>query len=59
MNNAAFRGRIERALAAGHLDITFSHTGDFDDKAKELTVRVQSATGGGCWIFMKREACTA
>ena len=55
MNNAAFRGRIDRALAAGTLDIAFDHIGDFDDDTKQLRVRVQSATGGGCWIFMRRE----
>jgi photoactive yellow protein len=54
MNNAAFKGRIERALAAGTLDIAFDHIGDFDDSAKMLHVRVQSAAGGGCWIFMQR-----
>ena len=55
MNNAAFRGRIDRALAAGTLDIAFDHIGDFDDDTKQLSVRVQSATGGGCWLFMQRE----
>lgn len=55
MNNAAFRGRIERALASGSLDIAFDHIGDFDDAAKALRVRVQSASGGGCWVFMRRE----
>jgi photoactive yellow protein len=54
MNNPAFLGRIERSLAAGSLDIAFSHVGDFDDGAKELDVRVQSATGGGFWIFLRR-----
>ncbi len=55
MNNAAFKGRIDRALAAGKLDIRFDHIGDFDDAAKALTVRVQSASDGGIWIFMRRE----
>src|SRR3954469_24507937 len=54
MNKAEFRGRIDQALAAGTLNITFSFIGDFDDPDKELDVRVQSATGGGCWIFMQR-----
>lgn len=55
MNNSSFRGRIEKAEAAGRLDIAFGYVGDFDDTTKELHVRAQSATGGGCWIFMKRE----
>jgi len=54
MNNAKFRGRIDRALAAGTLDITFSFIGDFNDPNRELDVRVQSATNGGYWIFMRR-----
>lgn len=55
MDIASFRGRIECALAAGRLDLAFDHIGDFDDRTKELRVRVQSASGGGCWIFMQRE----
>jgi len=54
MDNAAFRGRIERALASGKLDIAFSHIGDFDDRGRMLDVRVQSAAGGGSWIFLRR-----
>jgi photoactive yellow protein len=54
MNNAKFRGRIGQALAAGTLDIAFSFTGDFNDPDRELDVRVQSATGSGCWIFIRR-----
>ena len=55
MNNPSFRGRIDRAMAAGKLDIAFDFIGDFDDAAKALRVRIQSASGGGCWIFMQRE----
>jgi photoactive yellow protein len=55
MNNAGFKGRIDRALAAGKLDIKFGYTGDMPSETMELDVRVQSATGGGCWIFLKRE----
>ncbi len=54
-NNATFRGRIDRALAAGTLDIAFDHVGDFDDDTRLLHVRVQPAQGGGCWIFMARQ----
>lgn len=56
MDNDGYRGRIEAARAAGRLDLEFTHIGDFDDRERELTVRVQSATGGGVWIFMRREA---
>jgi photoactive yellow protein len=54
MDNPEYRGRIEQALAAGHLDLRFYHTGDFSDRTRELEVRVQPATGGGYWIFMRR-----
>ena len=55
MNNPGFVGRIDRAMAAGKLDIAFSYVGDFNDEGKDLRVRIQSATGGGCWIFIQRE----
>ncbi len=55
MNNPSFKGRIEQAAAAGRLDIEFGHIGDFNDADRELRVRVQSATGGGYWLFLKRE----
>ncbi|HIJ61701.1 MAG TPA: PAS domain-containing protein [Rhodospirillaceae bacterium] len=49
-----FLGRIERARAAGTVDIEFGVLGDFDAAAKELRVRVQSASDGGLWIFIRR-----
>nr|WP_294520692.1 PAS domain-containing protein [uncultured Rhodopila sp.] len=55
MNNPGFKGRIDKALAAGKLDIAFGFTGDMPTAAMDLDVRVQSATGGGCWIFLRRE----
>lgn len=55
MNQPGFRGRIERALARGKLDLEFSWTGDFSDRMRSVTVRVQSASDGGYWIFMRRE----
>lgn len=54
MDNGYFKGRIEKARAAGTLDIRFSFVGDFSDRNRELTVRVQSAKDGGTWIFHKR-----
>jgi photoactive yellow protein len=55
MNNPSFRGRIERALETGRLDIRFGYVGDFPAEEIEVEVRVQSATSGGCWIFIRRE----
>jgi photoactive yellow protein len=57
MDQPGFRGRIEQALAQGRLDLEFSWTGDFSDRMRSVTVRVQSASGGGYWIFMRREDC--
>lgn len=55
MDNPDFRGRVERARATGNLDLEFNHVGDFEDRDRELTVRVQSASAGGYWIFMRRD----
>lgn len=54
MKNGYFTGRIEKARAAGTLDISFSFVGDFSDHDREITVRVQSASDGGTWIFHQR-----
>lgn len=59
MDGPHYRGRIERAMAADRLDIEFGWTGDFADAERSMRVRVQSATGGGCWIFMQREEAAA
>ena len=54
MNNPNFRGRIDRAMAAGKVDIELVHIGDFSDREREIQVRVQSASQGGLWIFLHR-----
>jgi photoactive yellow protein len=54
MNNPHFKGLIEKARAAGTLDIRFSFVGDFADRNRELSVRVQSAKDGGTWICHHR-----
>lgn len=60
MDTDLYRGRLERALTASTVNIEFSHIGDFADRTRELRVRIQSAGGGGVWIFMSREnACGA
>ncbi len=59
MNNGYFLGRIEKARAAGTLDISFTFTGDYSDRDRELHVRVQSASDGGLWIFMQRPGLSA
>ena len=54
MNTPFFKGRIDAARAAGTLDIRFTFVGDFADRNRELTVRIQSASDGGVWIFHHR-----
>jgi photoactive yellow protein len=58
MNNGYFKGRIDKALKAGTLDISFSFIGDFNDRDRELFVRAQSASDGGYWIFIHRAAAS-
>ncbi len=55
MNNSHFKGRIEKARAAGTLNISFTFIGDFEDSDRELSIRVQSAKDGGIWIAIRRE----
>jgi photoactive yellow protein len=55
MDTPAFRGRIERAKASGKYDLEFGWVGDFSDRSRELRVRIQPASDGGCWIFIQRE----
>ena len=55
MNNAHFKGRIDKARAAGTLNISFTFVGDFEDSNRELSIRVQSAKDGGAWIAIRRE----
>jgi photoactive yellow protein len=49
-----FQRRLDRAVAAGTLDLVFEQLGDFDDAERELRVRVTSAAGGGLWLFIQR-----
>jgi photoactive yellow protein len=55
MNTPYFKGKIDAARARGDLDIEFTFVGDFADRERELTVRVQSAQDGGSWIFHMRD----
>jgi len=55
MNDLGFRGRVEHVCAAEHVDIAFRHTGDIDNGAKELTVRIQSAPEGSAG-FVRQDA---
>lgn len=54
MDTPLVRGRIERALAAGTLDVRMRHVGDFADRGRTLELRALSAAGGGFWLFLRR-----
>ncbi len=53
LDNGYFKGRIDKARAAGALDISFSFIGDFNDRNREIAVRAQPAKDGGTWIFIQ------
>jgi photoactive yellow protein len=54
MSDPKFTGRIADAREKGKLDIEFGWIGDFSDRSRALQVRVQSASDGGIWLFIKR-----
>lgn len=51
-----FRGRIERAMEAGPVNLEMGWPGDFGDPTRELRIRVQSSRNGGVWLFIGRDA---
>jgi photoactive yellow protein len=54
MGAAEFLGRIEQAKRLGTVDIELGWIGDFNDRDREMQVRIQSAADGGLWIFNMR-----
>ena len=54
MGTPEFLSRFERAHAERTLDVLFEHVGDFKDATRVLRVRIQAASDGGTWIFLKR-----
>ena len=55
MGSDSFRGRIQRAMAAGEVNLAFELPGDYSDPSRALHVRVQSARQGGVWICITRQ----
>ncbi len=53
MDNGHFKGRLEKARAAGKFDISFEFIGDFANRDSELSIRAQPSSDGGTWIFMQ------
>lgn len=54
MGGEDFLGRISAARARGTLDLEFGWIGDFADRNRAIRVRIQSASGQGVWVFLKR-----
>jgi len=50
-----FRGRIERAMDEGPVDLEFGWAGDFADPDRDLRLRVVSSHNNGIWIFIERD----
>lgn len=50
-----FRGRINRALEEGAVDLEFGWAGDFADRTRDLRLRVMSSNTDGVWIFIERD----
>jgi len=50
-----FRGRIERAMSEGPLDLEIGWPGDYGDPNRDLRIRVQSSRNGGIWLFVERD----
>jgi len=55
MDSDEFRGRIERAMADGRVDLEFGWVGDYADPRRDLRIRVQSADDGGVWLCIERD----
>ncbi len=51
--NAEVRGRIERALERGAIDLELGHGSGFTDPLHGLRGRMQPAGGGGFWLFLR------
>ena len=55
LGSDAFRGRIERAMDKGPVDLEIGWPGDYGDANRELRIRVQSSRNGGLWLFIERD----
>lgn len=59
MNTPEVRGRMQRGLDSGQLDLELGHTGDFADARRLLRIRAMSAAGGGLWLAHFRPSLQA
>jgi photoactive yellow protein len=53
-----FRGRIERAMDEGPVDLEFGWAGDFADPNRDMRLRVMSSRSNGIWIFIERDGAS-
>ncbi len=55
LGSAAFRGRLERAMTAGPVDLDIGWPGGDDEAGRAVRLRVQSSRSGGLWLFIERD----
>jgi len=55
MGSDAFRGRVQRALEDGPVDLEIAWPRDYGGVKRELRIRVQSANDGGVWLCIERD----
>lgn len=54
-NKGDLREQLQRAIETENADFEFAWSGDYDAPAREMRIRVQSASRGGIWMFVERE----
>ena len=54
-NKSGLREEIMRAIETENADIEFAWTGDDGPPAREMRIRLQSASRGGVWMFVEHE----
>jgi len=50
-----FRGRIERAMEQGPVNLDIGWSGDFASAKRDLRFRIRSATPNSIWILVERD----
>ena len=52
---ADLRQRIMGGMESGHVDLDFAWSTEKTDTQRDLSIRVQSASSGGVWLFFGRD----
>lgn len=58
-NKAELRERLMRAMEAENADVEFAWSGDYDEPRRDLRIRLQTASRGGLWMCVQRDAGAA